>query len=248
MKKRITPNTLKELDKVLAAKGLPGLTVPAEFQEQNGLKSSDLDDLTEVKGQSLLAWLEGLPDDQPVEPASPAEIIDATNETSDQPEDDGQAKDDIRKAEDTLMIKRPLNPEEQQENMDALFELEARRTTLEFELDGFKNQVKGCQKEIDGIDQRTYKLIREIKENEVEEPVETLRVTNHSEGMIYWYHRDTGELLREKPIEVGEQLPLDLAGDASNHNEIQEDTAAEDPDFIPASDSFAEPDQIEAQA
>ena len=47
---------------------------------------------------------------------------------------------------------------------------------------------------------------------------------------------------------VEEHRPVDLDGDAANHNETQEDTAAEDPDFIPASDSFAEPDQIEAQA
>ena len=135
-------------------------------------------------------------------------------------EGNGEGKQDIRKAEDTLMVKRPLNADEQQEKLDALFELESRRTSIEFNLDGLKNQVKTCQKELDGIDLRTYRLIREIKENEVEEQVEALRVTNHSEGMIYWYSRDTGELLREKPIEVGEQLPLDLAGDASANTDV----------------------------
>ena len=91
-----------------------------------------------------------------------------------------------------------------------------------------------------------------MEENGIEESVEALRVTNNSEGRIYGNHRDSGELVREKPIEMGEQLPRDMAGDASDHSEAKEEPSletelSEDQNIIPASDSFTEPDQMEAQ-
>ena len=227
----ITPETLEDVYAALEVKGLDPDTVPAEFADSQSLKSRELADLTETKGQVLLSWLNEIPDDQPVEPdneisdldnadaAQSASFAAADNENADSDNDSGNGvtREEIRKAEDVITIKRPLTPEESQSALEDLYELESRRTSLEFELDGFKSKVKACQKEIESVDTETYRIIRDIKANAVEEEVEALRITNHTTGMITWYDRNTGEVLKERAINSGEQLPLDLAGEAADH-------------------------------
>ncbi|MCL2029828.1 MAG: hypothetical protein FWG97_05385 [Deltaproteobacteria bacterium] len=202
----ITEDTLDLIGLVLSAKGLDLELVPAKFADDQGLTSRDLSALRESQGQALLTWLEQIPDDQPAdetESSGPAE-----------PEESDNLAGDIRKAEDSVFVKRPLTTDECQSEMAELFTLESRRAAVEFELDGHKSRAKACQKEIETIDASTYRILRGLKANEVEEQVPALRVTNLTAGMISWFHADTGELLKERAIEPGEQLPLDLAGDA----------------------------------
>ena len=218
----ITEATFEAIVAALVAKGLDPEKVPADYAESQSLKSRDLSDLKEAQGQTLLTWLEQIPDDavatedqpaddQPADPAAAADTEAAPEETQDEP----PAVGTIRKAEDTLAIKRPKTAAECQESLEELYELEGRRSVAEMEMEGYKGRANACKKEIESIDVSTYRIIRTIKENEIEERVPALRVTNTAEGMIRWYHRDTGELLREKAIEPGEQIPLDLAGDAN---------------------------------
>lgn len=240
MKKRlnqpIAEQTLNEIYGLLPAKGLDPDMAPAEFAENHGLKTRELEGLTESQGLALLDWLGQIPDDQPVEPAGApeggAEAGAADDEGSSGAETEadgnGHAKDEISKAEGSLWIKRPLTFEEHQGSLNDLYELESRRTSLEFELDGHKAKVKACQKEIESIDTETYRIIRNIKANEIGEEVPALRVTNHTAGMIFWYHRDTGEVLRERAIANGEQLPLDLSGEPDQSTPTQPEGPAPD--------------------
>jgi hypothetical protein len=244
----------------LTAKGLDSTTVPAEFGEGGG-KTRSLSKLTQKRAQELLAWLDGIPDDQPAESAapespadSPAEDADPTapetpaaedaeapaqepaeTETPAAPEDEAEADDaesqggNIRKAEDTIFIRRALTLSESEESFEELFKLAGRRSVMEKQLEGHKNAAKAAQKEIDAIEDTTFRIIQEIKEGEVEERIDALRVTHINAGMIYWYDRDTGELLRERAIEPGEQIALDLAGNAGEKAEAQAgETSAED--------------------
>ena len=270
MKKRlnqpITEATLDEICRLLPTKGLNPETVPAEFAELHSLQTRDLDSLTETQGQTLLTWLGELPDDQPAEAAVPAEppadepATDSPVETEPtegaapvEPETEGgngHAQDDIRKADDSIWVKRALNAEERQNILDDLYDLESRRTEIESILEKLKSLVKANQKEIENIDTDTYRLIRDIRDNQVEGLVRALRITNHTTGMISWFDQYTGELLRELAIAAGAQLPLDLAGEAdqpeteqADDNQPESQTAEGDhPEAIPAEDPPAPAD------
>ena len=143
----------------------------------------------------------------------------AETEPAQEPEEgngEGEPKEQIRKSEDYILVKRPLSPAELEGSLEELYKLAGSRASAEIALDNYKSAAKSCQKTIDALDIETYRLLREMKENEVEEKVAALRVTNLTTGMISWFHQDTGELLREQAIEPGKPLPLDLSGDANN--------------------------------
>jgi len=235
----ITTETLDKITSVLIAKALDPEQVPVEFATAQDLKSRDLNELSERQGQALLAWLDQLPDDQPAEkePAAPAEAegVDpeaheaheaheeaheahesSPAETAQEEDGNGEGKDDIRKAEDYIMVKRPLTAAELEGNLEELYKLAGTRASAEIALDNYKSAAKSAQKTIDVLDAETFRIIREMKENAVEEKVAALRVTNYTTGLISWFHQETGELLPEQAIKPGEPLPLDLSGGANN--------------------------------
>jgi hypothetical protein len=134
------------------------------------------------------------------------------------PDGNGELKEQIRKAEEEIWIKRPLSIAELAGSLDELYKLAERRRHSVFNMESYKLQAKTCQKEIDTIDSQTYSLLREMdsqETQETEEMVPAIRVTNLTTGMIAWYRKDNNEFIREKAIKPGEQLPLDLSGDAN---------------------------------
>jgi len=80
-----------------------------------------------------------------------------------------------------------LSDDERQESLNELYEFESRRGIQEIELESYK--LKACQKAIDGIDLTTYRLIREIKENQIEETVPSIRITQAFDSRVISFRR-----------------------------------------------------------
>jgi hypothetical protein len=101
-----------------------------------------------------------------------------------------------------------LSPEEVRQRGEAVARLLKERDDLDFET---KQYAKERREEIGELELQIARVAIQIRERQEYRPVEVVCLRNPGEATVVWVRRDTGEVIRQRPMteeEKQERLPF----------------------------------------
>jgi hypothetical protein len=114
-----------------------------------------------------------------------------------------------------------LSPEEVRQRGEAVARLLKERDDLDFET---KQYAKQRREELGELELAIARLAIQIRERQEYRPVEVACLRNPSDATVVWVRKDTGEVVRQRPMteeEKQERLPFP---DALAREALDEDT------------------------